>query len=264
MSYAERLRVLHAHLASFDRLAVAFSGGVDSSVLLHAAHAILGERAVGLIADSPSLPRRELAEALAFARAHGITLATLQTDELGVEGYRANAGERCYWCRRTLFEDMAAWAATHGFTALAYGEISDDLLDHRPGRRAARERGVVAPLTAAGFTKADVRRYAREHGLSAADKPASACLSSRLPIGTEVTPARLRRVEEAEERVRALGFRVLRVRDHGKKARVELAPEELARGAALRERVAAVLAELAFEDVELAAYRRPGAPVRPG
>jgi len=160
------LALLRALLAEHERLAVAFSGGVDSSVLLHAAQAVLGERVVGIVADSPSLPRRELEEARAFTREHGIELVVLATRELEVEGYRANAGERCYWCRRTLFEGMAAWAAAHGFSALAYGEITDDLLDDRPGRRAAREFRVVAPLRAAGFSKADVRRYAREHGLA--------------------------------------------------------------------------------------------------
>ena len=252
--FEERVLHLRTSLLVHERLAVAFSGGVDSSVLLHVAQAVLGERVVGIVADSPSLPRRELAEARAFAVEHGIELVVLATHELAVEGYRANRGDRCYWCRKTLFAGMAAWAAAQGFSALAYGEITDDLTDDRPGRRAAREFDVVAPLSAAGFSKADVRRYAREHGLSPADKPAAACLASRIPVGTEVAAERLRRVEQAEERVRALGFGQLRVRDHGRLARVELDEGELLRGEALHDQLVAELAGLAFEEVELALY----------
>jgi len=253
-AYTERLRRLRARLAGFDGLAVAFSAGVDSSVLLHAAHAALGERAVGVIADSPSLPRRELADGRAFATAIGARLHVIPTDELAVAGYRANAGQRCYWCRRTLFELVRAWAAEQGFAALAYGEITDDLLDDRPGRRAAHELGVVAPLREVGFSKRDVRRYAREHGLAPADKPASACLASRLPIGTEVTAERLRRIERAEERVRSLGFRVLRVRDLGRRARVEVGADELGRARRARAELERVLSGVDFDEVELAAY----------
>ena len=260
-TYARRLHQLRTSLTAHARLAIAFSGGVDSSVLVHAAHASLGHDAVALLADSPSLPRRELGEARAFATTHGIRLEILRTGELELPDYRANRGDRCYFCRHTLFEAMAAWAETHGFAALAYGEITDDLLDERPGRRAAREFRVVAPLAEAGFSKADVRRYARDHDLAPADKPASACLASRIPRGTEVTPERLRRIEAAEERVRALGFAQLRVRDHGRKARLEVDPEDLARARALRSELVAALADLAFEDLELAAYRRPSIPV---
>ncbi len=253
-AYADRLRRLRGGLAAFDGLAVACSGGVDSSVLLHAACAALGERAVGLIADSPSLPRRELSAARSLAAEIGVRLEVLSTDELEVDGYRRNTGERCYWCRRTLFRFMEAWAERAGFAALAYGEITDDLADERPGRRAASEFGVVAPLCAAGFSKDDVRRYARAHGLAVAEKPASACLASRVPFGTEVTAERLGRIERAEEDVRALGFRVLRVRDHGRRARVEVGADELARARAVRARLEEVLRASDFDEVELAAY----------
>ncbi len=168
--------------------------------------------------------------------------------------YRRNTGERCYWCRRTLFRFMEAWAERAGFAALAYGEITDDLADVRPGRRAATELGIVAPLRAAGFSKDDVRRYARAHGLAVAEKPASACLASRVPFGTEVTVERLRRIERAEEDVRALGFRVLRVRDHGRRARVEVGADELVRARAVRARLEDVLRASDFDEVELAAY----------
>ena len=155
---------------------------------------------------------------------------------------------------------MSAWALRNEFTHLAYGEITDDLRDMRPGRRAARELGVVAPLTAAGFTKEDVRRYARDQGLHVADKPASACLSSRIPVGTVVTAERLARIERSEGHLRRLGFRVLRVRDHGKTARVELGADEARRGAQLQSSIEASLLREGFEHIELATYLAPGSP----
>jgi uncharacterized protein len=262
--HARRVERLHARLRACGPggLAIAFSGGVDSSVLLHAARAVLGDAAVALIADSPSLPRAELLEAERVAGAIGARLERLSTDELALEAYRRNAGDRCYHCRRTLFDAMEAWARERGFRALAYGEITDDLVDDRPGRRAASELGVVAPLREAGLSKEDVRRYARAHGLATAEKPASACLASRIPVGTEVTRARLDRIERAEALVRSLGFRVLRVRDHGSDARVEVGADELARARALRDELAGLLRPLGFERVELAAYRSPVAAPR--
>jgi uncharacterized protein len=157
---------------------------------------------------------------------------------------------------------MQGYARAHGFTALAFGEITDDLFDDRPGARAARELGVLAPLRAAGWSKDDVRAYARRHGLAVAEKPASACLASRLPVGTEVTPERLRRVERAEEAVRARGFRVVRVRDHGRRARLEVGSDELARAEGERGALDAALRALGFEELALAAYRRPGTAPR--
>ncbi len=253
-SFEERREALRERLGSYDRLVVAFSGGVDSTVLLHAAHAALGDRVVAVIADSPSLPRSELADARASARAIGVELVVLATDELAVEGYRRNEGLRCYWCRHTLFERMEAWARGVARTVLAYGEITDDLADDRPGRVAAGEFGVVAPLREVGFSKADVRAYARLFGLAAAEKPAAACLASRIPVGTPVTAAALARVERAEENLRELGFRVLRVRNHGRRARVELGSDEIDRA---HEQIAALRAALArcdFEEIELAVY----------
>jgi len=252
-----RRAALNRRLHETPRLAVAFSGGVDSAVLLHAAHAVLGDGAVGVIADSPSLPRAELFEAREFARSIGARLEVLVTDELLVEAYRRNAGDRCYWCRHTMFAGMEAWARAAGFSALAYGEITDDFGDDRPGRRAATEFGVVSPLAAAGFSKADVRRYAREVGLRVADKPAQACLASRIPVGTAVTAERLARVERAEAAVRSLGFRVLRVRDHGERARLEVGEEEWPRALERQESLAAVLAHAGFRELQLAIYGQP-------
>jgi uncharacterized protein len=255
--YPERRAALLRRLAGFERLAVAFSGGVDSAVLLHAATAVLGPRAVGLIADSPSLPRSELAGARRLAERHGLALEVVATGELADPAYQANRGDRCYWCKTALFDAMAAWADRRGFSALAFGEITDDALDDRPGARAARESGVHAPLSEAGLGKADVRRYAREAGLEVADKPASACLASRIPVGTLVTAERLARIEAAEESLRELGLAQLRVRDRGERARLEVGADELdlarREGAAIGER----LAGAGFQAYELATYRGP-------
>lgn len=260
MSFVERVLELERRIAALGDLVVAFSGGVDSAVLLHAAHAVLGERAVALIADSPSLARAELEDARAFARALGVRLVEVRTDELADPRYRRNAGDRCYFCKSALFDAMTGWARAQGFGHLAFGEITDDALDDRPGARAAREAGVVAPLRDAGLSKADVRRYAREHGLSVWDKPQMACLASRLPVGTAVTRERLARVERAEAALRELGLRQLRVRDRGAAARVEVGADEWAFAEARREAIGARLRGASFETFELAVYRRPVAP----
>lgn len=256
--YEERRERLLAQLAELPALAVAFSGGVDSGVLLHAAHAVLGGRAVGVLADSPSLPRSELAEALDLARRIGARLEVVATAEGDDPRYQENRGDRCYFCKAALFEAMERFAAREGIPFLAFGEIVDDFRDDRPGARAARERGVLAPLSAAGLGKEDVRRYAREAGLPVASKPASACLASRIPVGTRVTRERLARVEAAEEALRALGLRVLRVRHHGRRARVEVGADELAGARERLEDLRAALVGVGFEELELDAYRTPG------
>lgn len=255
--YDGKVEALGRSLAELGSLAVAFSGGVDSAVLLHAAHAALGERCAALTADSPSLPRAELAAARELSASIGVPLVVLETRELEDPRYRANQGDRCYFCKHELFERMRAWARAQGFEHLAFGEIADDALDDRPGARAAAELSVLAPLSAAGFTKEDVRRYAREAGLPVAEKPSSACLASRVPVGTEVTAERLARVEEAEACLRARGFRVLRVRHHGIRARVEVGEAELARAEELREELLGDLRRCGFLELELAVYRSP-------
>lgn len=257
MSFAARRARLLSDLGRLRSLAVAFSGGVDSTVLLHAAHAVLGDRAVGVIADSPSLPRRELAAAREAAAAIWARLVEVSTRELSDARYVANTGDRCYFCKRALFDAMELVARREGLAALAFGEITDDAADDRPGARAAREAGVLAPLSAAGFTKDDVRRYAREAGLAAAGKPASACLASRVPVGTPVTAAALARVERAEATLHDAGFAVVRVRDHGRRARLEVGEDELEEARARSAVLAGALRGAGFQEWELAPYVPP-------
>lgn len=257
-AYGAKLARLDAGLAQLGSVAVAFSGGVDSSALLHAARRVLGERAIGVLADSASLPRRELREAREVAAAMGARLVEQATDEQQDADYQANAGQRCYFCKAALFRAMERVCAEHDIPWMAFGEVTDDWSDDRPGARAAADFGVVAPLSAAGFAKEDVRRYAREAGLRVADKPASACLASRIPVGTVVTPERLAAVESAEDALLEMGLRQIRVRHHGRRARVEVGASELAFAQTLQPAMAAALVRCGFLDFELHAYRAPG------
>jgi uncharacterized protein len=264
--YSRRLAELRRQVRALGRVAVAFSGGVDSAVLLHVAHGELGDGAVGVIADSPSLPREELAAARALAAEMGVGLQVVRTTEMDNPDYLANRGDRCYFCKAALFTAMEPWAREHGFEALAFGEITDDLKDDRPGARAAGEFGVVAPLRQAGFSKDDVRRYARQEGLKVAEKPAAACLASRIPVGTPVTGENLARVEAAEAALHGLGLRQVRVRHLGEVARVEVGEGQLAEARALQARILAALQGAGFKEIEMAAYvppaERSGQPVR--
>lgn len=259
VTYLERRAQLLDDLRRLPSLMVAFSGGVDSGVLLHAAQSVLGDAALAVTADSASLPRRELAECEAFTRRLGCRWIVLETDELDDPRYRSNRGDRCYFCKHALFERMEAEASRRGVAALAYGEITDDLTDHRPGARAAGEFAVLAPLREAGFSKADVRRYAAAAGLELATKPSSACLASRIPVGRTVTRDALRRVEDAEERLRAAGYSELRVRHLGEVARLEFGPSDLSRAREETEQLRAWMGEQGFARTEIAAYRRGGA-----
>ena len=229
-----QLRAQLQQLGAHKPLVVAYSGGVDSAFLLAEAHHALGDRVLGVIADSPSLPRAALAEALAVAAGIGAKVEVVKTLELENPDYSANPPNRCYFCKAELFQRLDALALSRDFAAIAYGENADDMLQERPGRKAAAEFRVVAPLRDAGLTKEEIRTLSRELGLPTADAPAQPCLSSRIPWGTPVTTDALAMVERGEEQVRAMGFRVFRVRHiveigQPPRARVLIAPAEMER-----------------------------------
>jgi uncharacterized protein len=206
---------------------VAYSGGVDSAYLAYAAHRVLGDRMLAVIADSASLARSHYRDAVEFARQKCIPLRTVETAELEREAYAANDANRCFHCKDELFTVLEEERSKLGFAAVAYGLNVDDRKDFRPGQRAATAHHIAAPLAEAGLTKADVRALAKQAGLEVWDKPASACLSSRIEYGRRVTPDALRMVEEAEDALRLLGLRNFRVRHHGAVARIEIDEHEL-------------------------------------
>jgi len=224
-----REAALVERLRRLPSLIVAYSGGVDSAYLAWAASRVLGERALSVTADSASYPARHREMALSIARQFALNHEIIHTAELERPEYRANNPDRCYHCKNELFTHLARLAGERGFAAVADGSNADDRGDYRPGRRAAHELGVISPLDEAGLTKDDVRALSREAGLPTWDEPASACLSSRIPYFSEVTEAKLQVIEQAEDAVRALGFRVLRVRHHGEIARIEVGREEMPR-----------------------------------
>ena len=229
----DKSQVLYEGLKSLGSLLVAYSGGTDSAYLAYAAHQALGQRMLAVIADSPSLPRKELADALAFAKRHHIPVRVLQTRELEKPEYARNDAQRCFHCKSELFTQMEEARQQLGFEHLAYGMNLDDRGEFRPGQKAAELHGAQAPLVDAGLSKQEIRMLAREAGLSLADKPASACLSSRIEYGRPVTAENLAQVERAEEALHALGFMQVRVRHHGELARIEIAREDLARALTL-------------------------------
>ena len=233
MHLSAKLALLHETLQSLGSVLVAYSGGTDSAFLAYAAHQTLGPRMQAVIADSPSLPRAELAQALAFTSAHAIPTHILATDELDRPDYIRNDSRRCFHCKDTLFAAMEQYRAATGFAHLAYGMNLDDQGDFRPGQQAAALHHAVAPLVTAGLTKPEIRTLAREANLELWDKPASACLASRIEYGRPVSRENLSQVERAEEALHALGFPQVRVRHHGDLARIEIAREDLPRALSL-------------------------------
>jgi uncharacterized protein len=211
---SEKYQKLRALLESYGSCLVAYSGGVDSAFLACVAHDVLGTKALAAIADSPSLPRRELDEALAIADRFKFPVRVLRTREFENPNYLANPNNRCYFCKHELFTELAPVATAEGFAVLAYGENASDIGDYRPGAQAAAEFQVRAPLKEAGLTKTDIRELSALLGLPTADKPQMACLSSRIPYGEPVTPEKLKMIEQAENTLRDLGFYDVRVRHH--------------------------------------------------
>jgi uncharacterized protein len=226
---AQKLLVLEGRLGQLESLMVAYSGGVDSAFLAATAHRVLGNRMIAVLADSPSLARRDFEAACAFAHAQAMPLRVIATEELERPEYQRNDANRCFHCKDTLFEAMNVLGPKLGFDRIAYGMNADDTRDYRPGQRAAEEHAVLAPLAEAGLTKLEIRALAKAAGYPLWDRPAAPCLSSRVEYGRAVTREVLEQVERAEESLRQLGFRELRVRHHGELARVEIARAELPR-----------------------------------
>ena len=229
MDLATKQSRLEKALSALGRTLVAYSGGVDSAYLAWTAHRVLGGDMLAVIADSPSLARYQLQDAVAFAQEQAIPLEVVQTAEIERPEYVRNDPGRCFHCKDELFDVMHGFAVQHGFPSIAYGVNADDQGDFRPGQAAARQHQVAAPLLDAGLTKADIRELARLAGLRIWDKPASACLSSRIEYGRPVTREALAAVEQGEEALRGLGFRQFRVRHHGAVVRIEIAKDELHR-----------------------------------
>lgn len=252
-SAATKLHALEDRLRALGSIMVAYSGGVDSAFLAATAHKVLGDRMLAVLADSPSLARRDMEQARAFAQTNGIPLRIVQTEELSNPEYQRNDADRCFHCKTELFETMKKLGTELGFNQIAYGMNADDRRDYRPGQRAAEQHEVLAPLAEVGLTKQEIRALAKDAGYTLWDRPAAPCLSSRVEYGRPVTREVLQQVERAEEALRLLGFREFRVRHHGELARVEIARAELQRALTLEmmDTISAELRRAGFQYVTL-------------
>ncbi|HYE84448.1 MAG TPA: ATP-dependent sacrificial sulfur transferase LarE [Clostridia bacterium] len=252
-----KLENLRKIIRSTDGAVVAFSGGVDSTFLLKVAAEVLGEDVIAVTANSETYPKRELEESKLFAKAQGIKHIVIETLELEIAGFADNPPDRCFYCKHELFSKLTDIAKNNGMKYVLDGSNYDDRNDHRPGMRAAKQLGVVSPLKQAEMTKEDIRELSREFGLSTWNKPSFACLSSRFPYGTRITPEKLVVIGEAEDFIRDLGFHELRVRHHGTIARIEVGKADLGRIVAFADEITAKLKSLGFLYVtlELSGYK---------
>jgi uncharacterized protein len=253
----KKLDDLKAIISNTGGAVVAFSGGVDSTFLLKVAHDVLGDKVLAVTANSETYPKRELEEAKAFAKSLGIRHIIIETLELEIAGFADNPPDRCFYCKHELFSKLTEIAKVNGLEVVFDGSNYDDRNDHRPGMRAAKELGVVSPLKEAQMTKDDIREQSKEFGLSTWNKPSFACLSSRFPYGTKITPDKLAVIGEAEDFIRDLGFIELRVRHHGDIARIEIGKADLGRIVTFAEQISDKLKSLGFLYVtlELSGYK---------